>query len=100
MDNLNTHKKKSLTDFYGDEEGCRIWGRFEVHYTPKHGSWLNQAEIAINIYSRQCLGKTRIPDIETLRKKTNAWNKVVNRKRVKINWTFDRKAAQDKFDYQ
>lgn len=99
MDNLNTHKGRSLTDFYGNEEGSRIWNRFEVHYTPKHGSWLNQAEIAINVYSRQCLGKTRIPDIETLRKKTNAWNKLANKKRVKINWTFDRMAAKDKFDY-
>ena len=100
MDNLNTHTKKSLTDFYGEIEGSRIWDRFEVHYTPKHGSWLNQAEIAINIYSRQCLGKTRIPDIETLRKKTNAWNKYANRKKVKINWTFNRESAREKFDYQ
>lgn len=100
MDNLNTHTKKSLTDYYGEDEGVRVWSRFEVHYTPKHGSWLNQAEIAINIYSRQCLGKTRIPDIETLRKKTNAWNKYANRKKVTINWTFNRKAAREKFDYQ
>lgn len=99
MDNLNTHKEKSLTDFYGEVEGKRIWNRFEVHYTPKHGSWLNQAEIAINVYSRQCLGKTRIPSIEILRKKTNAWNKIANRKKVKIKWTFTRKAAKEKFDY-
>jgi len=99
MDNLNTHKLKSLTDFYGEEEGNRIWERFEVHYTPKHGSWLNQAEIAINMYTRQCLGKTRIPDIELLRKKTKAWNKVVNKKKVKICWKFTREKAQEKFNY-
>lgn len=99
MDNLNTHKLKSLTDFYGDEKGKKIWDRFEVHYTPKHGSWLNQAEICINMYARQCLGKTRIPDIDLLRKKTKAWNKVANNKKVKIQWKFTRKKAQEKFNY-
>lgn len=99
MDNLNTHKEKSLLDFYGEEEGKRIWGRFEVHYTPKHGSWLNQAEIAINMYSRQALGKTRISDIDSLRKRTAAWNRFANRKSVKINWKFTRKKAREKFSY-
>lgn len=100
MDNLNTHCEKSLIKFYGEEEGHRIWKHFEVHYTPKHGSWLNQAEIAINIYSRQCLGKSRIPDIDTLRKRTNAWNKIANRRNVTINWKFSRKKAREKFDYE
>ena len=100
MDDLNTHRRKSLTDFYGDAEGKRIWDRFEVHRTPKHGGWLNQAEIAINVYSRQCLGKSRIPNIEALRKKTNSWSKIANRKRVKINWTFNRESAKEKFGYQ
>lgn len=99
MDNLSTHTEKSLTDYYGEEEGRKLWRRFEVHYTPKHGSWLNQGEIAINMYSRQCLGKTRIPDIKTLRKKTNAWNKVVNERNVKIKWGFTRKDAREKFNY-
>jgi transposase len=99
MDNLNTHKEKSLIDFYGEEEGARIWNRFDVHYTPKHGSWLNQAEIAINMYSRQCLGKSRIPDIELLRKKTAAWNRVANVKKVQIRWEFTRKKAREKFGY-
>ena len=99
MDNLNTHKLKSLTDFYGKKEGNRIWNRFEVHYTPKHGSWLNQAEIAINIYSRQCLGKSRIPDVETLTKKTNAWNRIVNTRKPTINWEFTTSGARKKFKY-
>jgi transposase len=99
MDNLNTHTAKSLTDFYGEEEGNRIWNHFEIHYTPKHGSWLNQAEIAINMYSRQCLGKTRIPDIETLTKKTKAWNRVINDKQVTIKWSFSTKDARKIFDY-
>jgi len=99
MDNLNTHKEKSLSDFYGEEEGKRIWSRFDVHYTPKHGSWLNQAEIAINMYARQSLGKTRIPDIDSLRKRTAAWNKAANLKKVTIQWKFTREKAREKFDY-
>ena len=99
MDNLNTHKKKSLTDFYGEEKGNQIWERFEVHYTPKHASWLDQAEIAIGMYQRQCLGNTRIPDIETLKKKTKAWTKIINRKKVTINWKFTTNQARIKFNY-
>jgi len=99
MDNLNTHKLKSLTEFYGKEEGTRIWNRFEIHYTPKHGSWLNQAEIAINMYARQCLGKSRIPTIELLKKKTEAWNKYINEKKVTIKWEFSKNNAQEKFKY-
>jgi transposase len=99
MDNLNTHSLKSLTNYYGEKEGGRIWNRFEIHFTPKHGSWLNQAEIAINMYSRQCLGKSRIPDIDLLRKKTKAWNRIVNQRQVKIQWRFTRKDAQEKFGY-
>ena len=76
-----------------------MWKRFEVHYTPKHGSWLNQAEIGMNIYGRQCLGKSRIPDLETLRKRTKAWTAIVNRRVVTINWHFTRKTAREKFDY-
>jgi transposase len=100
LDNLNIHCKKSLTDFYGETQGHRFWNRFEVHYTPRHGSWLNQAEIAINIYSRQCLGKSRIPDIERLRKTTQAWNRVANQNKVAINWKFSRKDAREKFQYE
>lgn len=99
MDNLSTHTEKSLLKYYGEEEGQKLWQRFEVHYTPKHGSWLNQAEIAIGMYQRQCLGGSRIPDIHTLRKKTAAWNKIINRKKVTINWNFSTLDARDKFDY-
>lgn len=99
MDNFRTHTLKSLSDFYGENEGERIWNRFEVHYTPKHGSWLNQAEIAINMYARQCLGKSRISNIDLLRKKTKAWNRVANQKKLTIKWKFTRKSAQEKFNY-
>lgn len=100
MDNLRTHCLKSLTDFYGAEKGLEIWNRFEIHFTPKHASWLDQAEIEIGIYSRQCLGKSRVGDIDELRKRTNAWNKEVNRKKLMINWQFTTKKARKKFNYR
>jgi DDE superfamily endonuclease len=100
LDNLNIHCRKSLTDFYGTERGRLIWDRFTVHYTPRHGSWLNQAEIAIGLFSRQCLGSRRIPDLKTLRQETRAWHRQMNRSRTRINWKFDRKAARRKFGYK
>jgi hypothetical protein len=57
LDNLNTHRRKSVIDVFGEEIGGEIWSRFTVHYTPTHGSWLNQAEIEISLFARQCLGK-------------------------------------------
>ena len=56
LDNLNTHRLKSLTDAYGDAEGRRLWRRFVIHHTPKHGSWLNPAEIEVSLWSRECMG--------------------------------------------
>jgi DDE superfamily endonuclease len=100
MDNLNIHRKKLLTDLYDAQVGAQIWDRFTVHYTPKHGSWLNQAEIEIGIFSGQCLGARRIPDLKTLRREALAWNRRMNRDRIKINWKFDRKAARRKFGYK
>lgn len=100
MDNLSTHKKKSLTEHLGEEKGNALWARLEVHYTPKHASWLNQAEIAIGMYQRQCLGCSRIPEIKILRKKTAAWNRVLNSKKTTINWTFSKEDAREKFDYR
>jgi hypothetical protein len=100
MDNLNIHRQKSLTAVFGAEMASEVWGRFSVHYTPTHGSWLNQAEIEIGLFSRQCLGKRRIPDLQILRREAKAWNRRMNRDRVKIAWKFDRKAARRKFGYK
>jgi hypothetical protein len=99
MDNLNIHRRKALADVFGAEMAAQVWGRFAVHYTPTHGSWLNQAEIEIGMFSRQCLGKRRIPSLKILRAEARAWNRRVNRDRVKIAWKFDRKAARRKFGY-
>lgn len=100
MDNLNIHSKKSLTDAFGPKMGSQVWRRFVIHYTPKHGSWLNQAEIEIGIFARQCLGKRRIPDLQTLRRQCKAWVRRINRAGTKINWKFDRKAARKVFGYK
>ena len=100
MDNLNIHRRRSLTDLLGEEVGGQVWDGFTVHYTPKHGSWLNQAEIEIGLLSRQCLGTRRIPDLKTLRSEVRAWNRDINRRRIRINWAFDRKAARRQFGYK
>jgi DDE superfamily endonuclease len=99
MDNLNIHCRKSLTDAFGEQAGGDLWDRFTVHYTPKHGSWLNQAEIELSLYSRQCLGKRRIADLSTLRQETRVWNRKTHRRRTKINWMFTRKKARAAFHY-
>jgi transposase len=99
MDNLNTHFVKSLIKAFGEDVAKRLWNRFEIYYTPKHGSWLNQAEIAINMYARQCLGKTRIPKIDILSKKTAQWVRFVNERNVIIQWKFTTDKAREKFGY-
>jgi hypothetical protein len=100
MDNLNTHCRKSLTDLYGAEIGGEIWDRFTIHYTPKHGSWLDQAEIELSLFSRQCLGTRRISDLRSLQQETKAWNREANRKRTTINWRFTRRKARKTFSYE
>lgn len=99
LDNFSSHTVKSLVQAYGEVEGNRLWSRFEVHYTPKHASWLNQGEIAIGMYSRQCLGHSRIGDIATLAKKTKAWNRYANKRCAKIQWNFNTEDARETFEY-
>src|SRR5579863_7840789 len=100
LDNLNIHCRKALADVFGEAMAAEVWDRFSVHYTPTHGSWLNQAEIEIGLFSRQCLGKRRIPSLKILKAEAKAWNRRVNRDRVKIQWRFDRNAARRKFGYE
>ena len=99
MDNLNTHNERSLIEYYGENEGKEIWNRFKVFYTPKHASWLNQAEIEIGICSKQCIGKKRFGNLGLLKNEVKAWNKAVNGKRLKTNWSFSTKEARLKFKY-
>jgi transposase len=100
MDNLSSHTRKALVERFGEQTGGRIWDRFTIHYTPKHGSWLNQAEIEISLLSRQCLGKRRIADLHSLAEQTSAWNRRMSRNRITIHWTFDRKKARKRFRYR
>ena len=76
-----------------------LWSRLAVHYTPKHGSWLNQAEIEISLFARQCLGKRRIPSLVLLQREAHAWNRKINRDKTTIDWRFSRKKARQKFGY-
>ena len=100
MGNLNIHCRKSLTDHLGYKEGRYVWNRLKVHYTPKHGSWLNQAEIELSLVSRQCLGSRRIPTLDRLASEVGSWNVKANHDRTCIQWKFNRKAARAKFTYQ
>jgi transposase len=87
MDNLNTHNGSSLYEKFEPAEAKRILDKLEIHHTPKHGSWLNMAEIELSHLSRQCLDR-RIGDQETIKKEALTWCKERNNKTVKIDWQF------------
>ena len=87
MDNLNTHKLASLYEAFPAEQARRIAERLEIHYTPKHGSWLNVAEIELSVLSRQCLNR-RIESIDELRKEVAVWEETRNEKQVEVRWRF------------
>jgi hypothetical protein len=87
MDNLNTHKLASLYEAFPPEQARRIAERLEIHHTPKHGSWLNVAEIELSVLSRQCLNR-RIESIEGLRKEVAAWEETRNEMQVEVRWRF------------
>jgi len=87
MDNLNTHSAGSLYEAFEPAEAQRIAKRLEIHYTPKHGSWLNMAEIEFGVLSRQCLNR-RIPDTTVLQGCVAAWQTKRNQCQVKVDWQF------------
>jgi len=87
MDNLNTHRPSSLYKSFPPEEARRILKKLEIHYTPKHGSWLDIAEIELNAMTRQCLSR-RIPTIEKLKEELKSWEEKRNAKSAKVNWQF------------
>ncbi len=87
MDNLNTHEPGSFYEAFIPEKAKAIWDRFEFVYTPKHGSWLNMAEIELNVLTGQCL-KRRIDDIAVVKKEVLAWENKRNNKNAKVNWQF------------
>lgn len=95
MDNLNTHKGASLYEAFEPSEARRLLDRLQIHYTPKHGSWLNMAEIELSVLSRQCLDR-RIPDKEKLATEVAAWQYRRNTAESKIDWRFTNDEARIK----
>jgi hypothetical protein len=95
MDNLNTHDIASLYDTFPPLEARRLAARLEIHHTPKHGSWLNIAEIELSALSGQCLHR-RIPDIASMRREVAAWQRHRNQRGAPINWRFTTEAARIK----
>jgi hypothetical protein len=95
MDNLNTHTGASLYEVFEPREARRLLDRLEIHYTPKHGSWLNMAEIELSVLSRQCLDR-RLPDKGTLESEVVAWQCRRNTAQAKIDWRFTNDQARIK----
>lgn len=95
MDNLNTHKPASLYKKFKPEEARRILKKLEIHYTPKHGSWLDIAEIELNVMTRQCLSR-RIGSLEHLTAELAAWEQKRNNQTSKVNWHFRTEDARQK----
>ena len=87
QDNLNTHKPASLYEAFPPEEARRLLEKLEIHYTPKHGSWLNMAETELGILSRQCLDR-RLPDRPTLTTEVATWQGGRNQGKCQIDWQF------------
>ena len=95
LDNLNTHFRSSFEEILGVKEAAQMLERVEFHYTPKHASWLNMAEIEIGIMDRQCTG-CRIPNEQTLRSEVAAWTDRRNQAKSTIDWKFTRQDADQK----
>jgi len=95
VDNLNTHNGSSLYETFPPEEARRLLNRLELHYTPKHGSWLNIAEIELRVISGQCLNR-RIPDRQALQNEVAAWQDQRNFKQAKVDWRFSNDDARIK----
>jgi len=98
MDNLNTHDVSSLYKAFGAEEARSLAKRLEIHYTPKHGSWLNIAECELSVLCRQCLER-RIPDMETMRKEVMRWACDRNNQTQRVDWQFTTADARIKLKH-
>lgn len=98
LDNLNTHFPPSFVETFGETEATQILSRLQFHYTPKHASWLDAAEIEIGILSRQCI-KGRLSSEEKLRAQITAWQTIRNNAKVVINWRFTKRDARKVFKY-
>jgi hypothetical protein len=99
QDNLSTHTERSLIVAFGAKRGRALWRRFTVHYTPKHGSWLNVAEIEASLVARECLGRRQIGLLSTLRREVAAWRRRADHHQRGINWKFRVDDARRVFRY-
>ena len=99
QDNLSTHTERSLITTFGPKEGSRLWRRFTVHYTPKHASWLNVAELEASLVSRECLGGRRIGTLTMLRHEVAAWRRRASEQNRTIDWRFRVHDARRVFRY-
>ena len=99
MDNLNTHSIASLYQIFTPEKAFNLASRLEIHYTPKHGCWLDIAEIELSALGRQCIGKERIPDLETLRSLLKSWYVDRNNKQRGVEWHFTTSDARTKLKH-
>jgi len=97
MDNYGTHNPGALYEAFHPEKAKKLWDRFEFVYTPKHGSWLNMAEIELNVLNSQCL-KRRIDDISFVKSEVETWQNYRNNKDARINWQFTTKKARTKLN--
>jgi hypothetical protein len=100
MDNLNLHCRTAVLGVLGPLAGAALWARFTPHYTPKHGSWLNPAELEASLWSRECHGRDRVDSFEALRDRTRAWNARADRARRTITWRFTTAKARRVFRYK
>jgi hypothetical protein len=98
MDNLNTHSIASLYEAFQPEEARRLAKKLEIHFTPKHGSWLNVAEIELKALTVQCMNR-RIPTIDILRREVGAWERDRNRTVVGVDWQFTNSKARIKLKH-
>lgn len=99
VDNLSIHCEQACIATYGPVRGRALWRRFRVHFTPKHGSWLNAAEMEVSLLSRECLGRRRIPNLTDLARDVRAWSHQADRQRRPIRWRFRVRDARRKFRY-
>ena len=96
MDNLNTHKIGSLYQAFNPKEAARLVARLEIHYTPKHGSWLNMAECELVALTTLCIETRRLPDLETVVREIKAWERNRNSNQKGIDWQFKTEDARIK----
>jgi transposase len=99
LDNLSTHSEQCLRSHLGDRAGAKLWRRFVIHFTPKHASWLNPAEMEVSLVSRECIGNRRFGTFKVLRAEVTSWNRRADHDRRRIDWKWRVSDARRVFRY-